>query len=80
VSLVAISDVALGAANYVIRCRLLVTAQGCLPACLCGVVHDRLVVGGKLGGDALWLHERGPKEVNRSFSPWALHVLSGQCN
>jgi hypothetical protein len=52
-SLVAVSDIALGVANCVVGWLLLVTARGCLPASLCGLVHDLLVVGGVLGGDAL---------------------------
>jgi hypothetical protein len=49
--------------------RLLIAAQGCLPTCLCRVVHDHLVVGGVLGGDIAWLLERVPEEVALS----ALH-------
>jgi hypothetical protein len=80
VSLVAVSDVALGVANCIIGWRLLVAARGCLPACLCGAVHDHLIVGGVLGGSALWLPERAPKEVARFASPWALLTASGQHN
>jgi hypothetical protein len=79
-SFVAIFDVALGAANCVIGWGLLVAARGSLPSCLCGVVHDHLVVGGMLGGDSLWLPEHAPKEVALSASSWALLAASGQRN
>jgi hypothetical protein len=78
--LVAVSDIALGAVNFIIGWRLFVVAWGCLPTCLCGVVHDCLVVGDVLGGDAQRLPERAPKEVALSASQWALLAVSGQCN
>jgi hypothetical protein len=80
VSHVAISNITLGEANYVIRWCLLVTARGSLPTCLCGAVHDHLIVGGVLGGNALWLPERAPEEVALSASPRALLAVSGQRN
>jgi hypothetical protein len=52
---VAISDIALGVANCVIGWCLLIAARGCLPTCLCRAMHDCLIVGGMLGGDARWL-------------------------
>jgi hypothetical protein len=79
-SLVVIFDVAMGAMNCIIGKRLLVATRGCLAACPCGAVHDCLVVGGVLGGDALRLPERGPKEVALTASPWALLTASGQRN
>jgi hypothetical protein len=79
-SLVATSDVALGAANYIIGWCLLVATRGCLPACLCGAVHDCLTVGGMLGGDVLRFPKRAPKEVALSASPRALLAASGQRN
>jgi hypothetical protein len=78
--LIAISDVALGAVNCVIVWHLLVIAWGCLPACLCGAVHDRLIVGGVLGSDSLRLPKRVPKEVPLSTLSRALLAASGQRN
>jgi hypothetical protein len=43
-------------------------------------VHDHLVVGGVLGGDALRLPERAPKEVALNASLWAPLTASGQRN
>jgi hypothetical protein len=79
-SLIAISDATLGAANCITGWCLLITAQGCLPACLCGAVHDRLIVDGMLGRNALRLSKCAPKEVALSTSQWALLAASGQCN
>jgi hypothetical protein len=79
-SLVAIFDIALGVANCVVWWCLLVTAQDCILACLCGAVHEHLLVGGVLGGDALRLPDSSPKEVALSTSPRALLVVSGQPN
>jgi hypothetical protein len=65
--LVATFDAVLGVAGGVVGRCLLITAQGRLPACLCRAVHDCLVVGGVLGGDATWHLERAPKEVALSW-------------
>jgi hypothetical protein len=61
-----------------VRWRLLVTAQGCLPTCLCGAEHDRLIAGVVLGGDATRLLERAYKEVAQFALPRALLVASGR--
>jgi hypothetical protein len=50
--LVATFDVALGAVDGVVGHHFLIAARGPLPACLCRAVHDCLIVGGILSGDA----------------------------
>jgi hypothetical protein len=55
-----------------------VATRGCFPGRLCGAVHDCLVVGGALGGDATWLFKRASKEVALSASLRALLVAPGQ--
>jgi hypothetical protein len=54
--------------------RLRATAWGCLPTSLGRVMHDRLIASGALGGDAVRLYERVPKEVATSALSRALRV------
>jgi hypothetical protein len=77
VPLVTASDAVLGAVSCIVERCLLVAARGRLSACLCGAVHGHLIVGGELGGDAVQLLERAPKEVALSALPWALLAAPG---
>jgi hypothetical protein len=58
--------------------RILVTTWCHLPACLCGVVYGRLVVGGMLGANTVQLLERAPEEVAMSTLTRALVTVIGQ--
>jgi hypothetical protein len=78
VLLVVAFDACLGAMSNDVEWCLPVTAQGHLPTRLYGVGHDRLVAGGVLGGDVMWLLERSSEEVAMSALPWALPMATGQ--
>jgi hypothetical protein len=71
-TLIASIDALLGAVHGDIRRRLLVTARCRLPASLCRVKHDRLIVGGVLGGDAARLLKHVLEEVAMSALLWVL--------
>jgi hypothetical protein len=58
VPLVATFDALLGVVGSDIGRCLLITAQGHLPASLCWVKHDRLIVGATLGGSTNMLPKR----------------------
>jgi hypothetical protein len=77
--LVAAFDAVLGAVGDVVGRCLLIATRGCLPACLCSAVHDRLIDGGVLGGDAARFLKRAPEEVAMSALPWTLPIVIGQC-
>jgi hypothetical protein len=58
--------------------HLLVTAQGHLPARLCGVEQDCLIASGVLGGDAARLLKRASDEVTLFTLSRALLVATRQ--
>jgi hypothetical protein len=72
-------DALLGAMGGDVRWHLPITAWGRLPATLGRVKHDRLVAGGALGGDTVWLLYRVPEEDAMSALSQALHVALRQC-
>jgi hypothetical protein len=61
--LVAAFDALLGAVGGDIGWCLPVAALGGLPASLCWAKHDRLIGGGALGANVVWLLECAPEEV-----------------
>jgi hypothetical protein len=75
---VAALDVILGNVSGDIGRRILITARAHFPSRMCRAVHDRLIVGGVLAGDAARLFERASKGVSLFASSWALLKVTGQ--
>jgi hypothetical protein len=76
--LVAAFDTLLGTVHGDVGRCLPVAARCRLPASLCRAKRDYLIVGGALGGDAVWLLKHVPEEVAMFALPQALCMVLRQ--